>query len=163
MTSNVVISVEPFSLELAAEIRPLGQKCWDESTAIKGETCAFYGERDISIDPDTDQYQILAQKNLLLIVTLRDEGLLRGYAVGVLYKSLHHRNITVGGGDTLYIDPGYRSYTAVVIEKFENEMKSRGAVIIGFPAHVNGPLYAVFKQRGYVGDDVVMERKLCAL
>lgn len=163
MTHNVVIGLETFSLELAEEIRPLGQKCWDESTAIKGETCAFYGERDFVIDPDLDQYLMFAKQNVLLIVTLRDEGRLHGYAMGLFYKSPHYRNITAGGGDSLYIDPDYRSYTGTVIEKFENELKSRGAAIIGWPTHVNSPLHAVLKARGYVGDDVVMEKKLCAL
>lgn len=160
---TVSIEVEPFTAQLAEEIRPLGQQCWDESTRMKGETCAFHGARDFVIEPDIEQYDILNRNSLLLILTLRDSGVLRGYTIGILYRSLHHRGIIVGGGDSFYIDPDYRSYTAIMVDKFESELKSKGAIIIGWPTHTHGPLYAVLKAKGYVGDDVVMEKKLCAL
>lgn len=159
---TVSIEVEPFSMDLAEEIKPLGQQCWNESTLVKGETCAFHGARDFVIEPDVEQYDVLNRNGMLLLLTLRDDGVLHGYAIGVLYQSLHHRGIRVGGGDSFYIHPGYRSYTAVMVDKFEGELKSRGAAIIGWPTHSRGPLYDVLKAKGYVGDDVVMEKKLCA-
>jgi hypothetical protein len=33
--------------------------------------------------------------------------------------------------------------------------------IIGWPVHLNGPVYDVLKAKGYVGDDIVMEKRLC--
>jgi hypothetical protein len=48
----------------------------------------------------------------------------------------------------------------VAAERFETEFKALGAAIIGWPAHINGPVYEVLKARGYVGDDIVMERRL---
>lgn len=162
MSQNLRIAIEPFTEALAREIAPLGQKCWQESTAVKGETCAFYGARDFLIEPDTEQYQRLHDQQALLVLTLRDAGRLVGYGVGILYRALHHRNVTVGGGDTFYIEPGYRAYTGPAVEHFERALREAGAAIIGWPTHIDGPLHAVLKARGYVGDDIVMEKRLCA-
>lgn len=158
---NVCINIEPFCRPLFDELMPLAQKCWQENTVVKGGTCAYYGSRDFQIEPDFEAYQELHGKGVVLVVTLRDEGELKGYVTGLLYRTLHHKQIMCGMGDSIYIDPDYRSYTGVVAERFEKEMYARGAHIIGWPTHVNGPVYAVLKARGYVGDDIVMEKRLC--
>jgi len=60
----------------------------------------------------------------------------------------------------MYIEPDYRSHTWAVAKRFEKEMAQLGAQILGWPAHLNGPVYEVLKARGYVGDDIVMEKRL---
>jgi len=157
---KVTINKEPFSLDVFAELLPLAQKCWNESTEFKGQTCAYYGDRDFEIEPDKEAYQRLADQGSLVMVMLRDEGKLQGYVVGFLYHSLHHKKILCGIGDNIYVEPDYRAYTAVVAERFEKEMKSLGVKIIGWPVHMNGPVYELLKARGYVGDDIVMEKRL---
>ena len=154
------IDVEPFSAELFQEIVPLAHKCWDESTQDKGETCAFYGDRDFLVEPDMEQYQKVAVTGGLVIVTLRDTELV-GYVIGAVYRAPHHKRIKVGGGDSIYIEPKYRSYTGVLVAKFEQAVKEVGGEVIGWPVHVNGPVYEVLKAMGYVGDDIVMEKRLC--
>jgi|SRR5882762_1783496 len=157
----LVIDREPFTLELYEEVLPLAQKCWEENTRLKAETCAYYGERDFKIEPDISEYQRLAALGLVVIVTLRDEGVLKGYVSGFLYRSWHHKHILCSNVDSIYIEPDYRSYTVVVVERFEKEFEKLGAGIIGWPTHVNGPVYEILKRRGYVGDDIVMEKRLC--
>lgn len=158
---NVVVDTEPLTDELFAQIVPLAQKCWDESTAVKGEDCAYHGERSFAIEPDSEQYMALQKSGALLIITLRDEGTLRGYLIGIHYRALHHRKVTCGLGDSMYLEPQYRFHHAgAVAEKFEAEMTARGAGIIGWPAHLKSPLYEFLKARGYVGDDIVMEKRL---
>ncbi len=159
---TVIISREQFTKELAAEILPLAQKGWDESTDFKAETCAYYGERSFSIEPDTEAYGKLAEQGSLVVVTLRANESLGGYVMGFVYPSLHHKRILCAIGDSIYIDPAYRSYTGVVAAKFEKEMRAMGAEIIGWPTHIDGPVYQVLKSHGYVGDDIVMEKRLCA-
>jgi hypothetical protein len=34
--------------------------------------------------------------------------------------------------------------------------------IIGWPVSQQGPLYQPLVERGYIGDDIVMEKRLCA-
>lgn len=161
-TGHMKIDKEPFSLELFEEILPLAQKCWHESTTIKAETCAFYGERDFDVEPDVDQYRKLSELGSLLIMTLRGYGRLCGYATGILYRSMHHKKILCAMGDTIYIEPEFRSYTSPFAERFEAELAAAGVGIIGWPTSASGPLYQILKARGYVGDDTVMEKRLCA-
>lgn len=158
---TVAIDKEAFTPALYEEIVPLGRKCWAESTVSKAETCAFYGERDFRIEPDFATYQRLTDQGAVLIVTLRDEGALVGYAVGFVYRSWHHNKIMCGATDTFYVEPDYRAYAAVMAAKFEEEFWTLGAQIIGWPTHANGPIYELLKARGYVGDDVVMEKRIC--
>lgn len=157
------ITVENPTLALFHEIASLGQKSWDECSSIKGETCAFHGERGFAIEPNFEQYQWLADQGALLVVTLRDDGKLQGYGLGILYRSLHHKPVMAGNIDTFYIEPGYRSRAAVLIERLEAEFKARGASIIGWPTSPGGALCEMLKALGYRPDDVVMEKKLCAL
>jgi hypothetical protein len=156
----IAIEKEKFGPETANEVVPLSRKCWDESTAFKGESCAYYGDRDFVIEPDVEAYQRLADQNLFVLVTLRDDGVLKGYVIGFLYTSLHHKHILCGIGDSIYIEPEYRSHTWAVAKRFEKEMREMGAKILGWPVHLNGPVYDILKAKGYVGDDIVMEKRL---
>jgi hypothetical protein len=153
------IETETFTAALAAEMLPLAQACWDESTFIKKETCAYYGERDFAIEPDLERYGRLAASGVMLLMTLRNSTL-NGYIMSFTYRSPHHKKILCGSVDSAYIAPEYRSYAAVLVEKFEQAMSDRGVNIIGWSTHINGPLYHVLKSRGYVGDDVMMEKLL---
>lgn len=157
----ITIEFESHSPERAAEILPLGQACWNESTLAKKDTCAFYGERDFSIEPDYERYAWLAEQGALLFLMLRDDGVLRGYLIAFTHRSLHHRQAFCGFVDSVYIDPDYRSYTAVMVGKFHEEMTRRQVQIIGWPTHPDGPIYQVLKALGYIGDDIVMEKRLC--
>lgn len=150
-------------MELFAELLPLAQKSWNESTQVKEKTCAFYGERDFDIEPDADQYQLVHDAGTLIILTARtpEQGLV-GYLVGVLYRSWHHKTVLCANVDCAYMEPTFRSYMAVLIEHFEKEATERGVKIIAWPTHENGPLHYVLMARGYVGDDLVMEKRLCA-
>lgn len=158
----ITIEKEPFSLDVSVEILPLAQKCWEESTLIKKETCAYYGERNFAVDPDLEVYERFEAQGSLVLVTLRDEAILKGYVIGFTYRSPHHKKILCGHGDSIYLEPAYRSYTAVVAEKFEQAMKALEVEAIGWPTHIDGPVYEVLKARGYVGDDIIMEKRICA-
>jgi hypothetical protein len=158
---TIAVERETFNDELAAQILPLARKCWNESTAFKGESCAYHGERDFVIEPDTGAYQTLQDQGLLVVVTLRDEGELKGYVIGFLYTALHHKGILCGIGDSIYIEPGHRSHTWAVAKRFEKEMTEMGVKILGWPVHFNGPVYEILKAKGYAGDDIVMEKRLC--
>jgi hypothetical protein len=156
---DIRIEQEVFSEALAAEMLPLGQACWDESTLVKKRSCAFYGERDFSVDPDMERYGALAKAGLMVVVTLRN-GALKGYLLGFACRSLHSKKIICGSVDSIYVDPEYRAYTAVLAEKFEQEVVGRrGAEIISWSTHIDGPIYQILKARGYVGDDVTMEKR----
>lgn len=146
------------------EIMPLGQKCWDECSEIKGETCSFHGERGFKIQPDIPQYLLLEANGGLLAMTLRDEsGTLKGFSLSVLYRSLHHAPVPCANVDTFYIEPEYRACIRRMVSMMEQEFTDRGVVVIGWPISPGGKMFPILKLLGYAPDDVVMERRLCAL
>lgn len=157
---SIVISVEPNTFDLT-QLRDLWQSCWDECSLIKAETCAFHGQRGFVIQPDLDQYERLSKEGGLVIVTARQEGRLCGFALGIMYRALHHRLATCGNVDSCYIEPGFRSHIRSMIKKIEDEFTSRGADIIAWPTSPDGSLYSLLKSLGYAPDDVVMEKKIC--
>ncbi|EGD06500.1 hypothetical protein B1M_01107 [Burkholderia sp. TJI49] len=155
------ISIENFTRELADEIVPLGQQSWDECSEIKKDTCAYHGQRGLQIDPDIDQYLYLADHHSLIAMTLRDEGgALHGYALLILYKSLHLKTELCGNVDTFYVQPDHRRSMLRFIHQIAETLRSRGVSIIGWPVSKGGKLYKILRRLGYIADDVVMELKL---
>jgi hypothetical protein len=155
------IAIESFTRALSDEIVPLGQQSWDECSEIKKDTCAYHGQRGLQIDPDIDQYLYLAGHDSLVAVTLRDEDqVLRGYALLILYKSLHLKTELCGNVDTFYVQPNYRKSMPGFMSQIESTLRARGISIIGWPVTMTGKLYKILKRRGYIADDVVMELKL---
>jgi hypothetical protein len=155
------IAIETFTRELAADIVPLGQQSWDECSEIKKDTCAYHGQRGLAIDPDIDQYLFLAEHQSLVAMTLRDDGnFLRGYALLILYRSLHLKTELCGNADTFYVQPDFRRSMPRFISAIEETMRERGVSIIGWPVSMTGKMYEILQRRGYHADDVVMELKL---
>lgn len=158
---TVSIEKEPFNVQLFEEMRPLCQKCWQEGTIAKGEKCAFYGERDFVIEPYLERYLQLTDMGSLVVFAVRDAGRLVGYLEGFTYRALHHQSIIGGMCDSMYLEPEYRAYAAVAVAKFVAEMTSRGVQILGWPTTPEGDIYKLLKAQGFVGDDIVMEKRLC--
>lgn len=157
------ISIERFTPELFAEILPLAQKGWDECSEIKKDTCAFHGQRGFVIEPDEAQYLLLQSSDSLICHTLRnDSDELRGYSLGILYRSLHHRTVICGNVDCFYIEPENRQYVRSFIDRIEDEFSKRSVTVIAWPTTASGTLYEMLKNIGYIADDVVMEKQICA-
>lgn len=157
----ISIAKEHFTASVFAEMLPLIRKCWDECTKIKSKTCAYHGDRDFMIEPYYEQYQKLQDEGCYVLITLRDAGVMRGYIEGFTYSSLHHKKVLCGMCDSIYIEPKYRWYIRSLITKFENEMRTLKAEIIGWPTTRKGKLYRLLRARGFTADDVVMEKRLC--
>lgn len=155
------IAIEEFTRDLSREIVPLGQQSWDECSEIKKDTCAYHGQRGLAIDPDIDQYLYLFAHQSLIAMTLRDKGgVLRGYALLILYKSLHLKTELCGNVDTFYVQPSHRSSMPRFMSKIEGALRDRGVSIVGWPVTRTGKLHDILHRRGYIADDVVMELKL---
>jgi len=67
-------------------------------------------ERQDLIDHNlnVDQYQIMEDRNMLEILTIRDDGKLIGYQSWILFKALHYKTVLTVSSDLLYILPEYR-------------------------------------------------------
>lgn len=158
------ISVERFTHDLFVEMMPLAQKAWDECSEIKKDTCAFHGQRGFVIEPFEERFLLLEDIGSLIYQTLRDDaGVLLGFAMCVLYQSLHHKSIACGNVDSFYIEPEKRGYVRSFIAQIEVEFSNRNVTVIGWPTTASGTLFEMLNTLGYTADDVVMEKQLCAL
>lgn len=158
------IQREILTEELSAEIAPLGQRSWDECSEIKGETCSFHGERGFVIQPNWDRYFEMEAAGALSAITVRDDaGVLCGFALCIYYRSLHHAPVQCANVDTFYIEPEHRACIRRFIAEIEREFTERGVVVVGWPTTPSGKLFPILKLLGYAPDDVVMEKRLCAL
>jgi hypothetical protein len=158
--NGLTIAREDFTQALADEIKPLGQKSWDECSEIKKDTCSFHGERGFVIEPDIPQYLNLAENGSLIAMTLRDEQkALCGYALIVLYRSLHHAPVRCANVDTFYIEPDRRAYMRSFITAMEGQFREREIVVVGWPTSPDGKLFGILQLMGYAPDDVVMEKR----
>ena len=154
------IDKESYNDALRTELMPLAQKCWDAESEVKAKTCAYYGERNFAIAPDIATYKLFADLGLLLIITLREQTKLVGYAIGFTYQSLHHK-VMCACGDSFYIEPQYRSYAGPLEERFEKEFAKMGAEIFGWGVTPGSSLHSLLVAKGFIADDVVMEKRLC--
>jgi hypothetical protein len=160
MTNEITIACEEFTQELADEITPLGQKSWDECSEIKQDSCSFHGERGFVIQPNIPQYLAMAGNDQLIAMTLRDEKkTLLGYALIILYRSLHHAPVPCASVDTFYIEPDKRAYMRSFIAAMEEQFRYREIVVVGWPTSPSGKLFGILQLMGYAPDDVVMEKR----
>jgi len=158
------LAVEHLTRELFSEMLPLAQEAWDECSEIKKDTCSFHGERGFKIRPDEERYLLQASRDALLAFTLRDDlGVLQGYALAILYRSLHHEPVKCAGVDTFYIRPDHRIKMRSMIALMEENFRAREVVVVGWPVSPMGGLYELLCKLGYAPDDVVMEKRICAL
>lgn len=159
-----VIGIEPLTNELFDELMPMGQKLWDECSEIKKDTCSFHGERGLKIQPNRAVYLAFQANKQLSVFVMRDGlGVALGFAFCIFYNSLHHEIVPCANVDLFYIEPEHRSAIRRLIKTLEDEFRQRGVVVVGWPISPMGKLYEILKTLGYAPDDVVMEKRICAL
>jgi len=162
--STLTIGIEPLTPELFDELLPLGQESWDECSEIKHDTCSFHGERGFKIQPDKGRYVFLGQNDHLIAWVLRDaDGVAQGYSFAVVHQSLHHAPVKCANVDTFYLRPAARARLRSFIASMEEEFERRGIVVVAWPVTPKGALFGILQKIGYAPDDVVMEKRICAL
>lgn len=162
--ASVTIAIEPLTPELFAELLPMGQKLWDECSEIKKDTCSFHGERGLKIQPNQSVYLAFQADEKLSVYVLRDQmGAAVGFSFCIFYNSLHHEVVPCANVDLFYIEPDYRHSIKRLIRAMEAEFLQRGVVVVGWPISPIGKLFEILKKLGYAPDDVVMEKRICAL
>jgi len=159
-----IISIEILTEALFDELMPMGQKLWDECSEIKKDTCSFHGERGFRIKPNRKTYFALQDNEQLSVFVLRDEhGTAVGFSFCIFYNSLHHEPVKCATVDLFYIEPEHRNLIRRLIKVLEEEFKRLGVVVVGWPSSPFGKMFDILKTLGYAPDDVVMEKRICAL
>lgn len=124
------ISAQVETTDAIPEMWPLLQRHWDEIALDKD---------DVPLDPDWDLYRTLESMGQLLIVTLRAQGVMVGYAVMFIRTEAHYRSTLCGRMDVFWIDPAYRGRMGGVrlFRAVEKELARRGVrrVFMGSKLH----------------------------
>jgi uncharacterized Fe-S radical SAM superfamily protein PflX len=158
------IQIEQLTPDLFDELMPMGQKLWDECSEIKKDTCSFHGERGLKIQPNRTIYLALQANNQLSVFVLRGgDGVALGFSFCIFYNSMHHEVVPCVNVDLFYIEPERRSSIKRLINLMEDEFRQRGVVVVGWPISPMGKLFEILKTLGYAPDDVVLEKRICAL
>ena len=62
----------------------------------------------IKHDLNVKQFQVMEDRSMLEILTVRDDGKLIGYHTWILFKALHFKSVLTASSDLLFILPEYR-------------------------------------------------------
>lgn len=65
-------------------------------------------KESVLLHPDFDRYIALEQAGNLLVVTIRDSGMLVGYCIMMLGEHLHYTDLECANNDVIYLAPKYR-------------------------------------------------------
>lgn len=101
------------------EVKPLLPLHWEEIALDK---------TTVPLDPDWDEYDSLAAKGRLHLLTVRNDGELVGYYVGIVRPHLHYKSTLMAFNDVMYIKPAYRQgmVGVKIFKEIERTLKERG-------------------------------------
>jgi len=145
------IAVEPLTEALLAEGAPLLSDNWIASGSFDPE---------LPLDPNLPAYLKLQELGLLLVVTLRQAGVLQGYVVYAVARSMHHQRLKVAHGEAIYVAPAFRDEASTLLKVSEAELKKRGVDRVGWFVVPGTKAHAFLHRHGFVDDEVVLEKRL---
>lgn len=136
--------------QVIEEIKPLLFKHWEEIAHYK----------DIPLDPDFKQYQVLEDVGALRIFTARtEEGQLIGYAIFFIRKNIHYQSSLQAVQDVLFIDPAWRGTGVKFIIWCDQRLAEMGVEVVYHhvkKVHNFGPL---LERLGYEEVDLIYARR----
>jgi GNAT superfamily N-acetyltransferase len=148
----VTFAVEQYR-DLIDEMKPLFVQHKDE--------LAVYS--DIPLDPDYDFYGKAADAGLLTFLTMRDEGVLAGYAVFIVRPHAHYKGHRWALNDIIWVHPQFRGFRLgrAFVGFWDRHFADTGVNVV----HVNTKvshlaLGHVLKQAGYKTVEEGHEKRL---
>lgn len=121
--------IERFT-DILPELQVLFPKHWEELALNRDK---------VPLDP---MYEIYLQRdslNQVIVVTLREEGEIRGYFIGFINPGLHYRSCLTCIMDIFYVDPPHRNRAGglLIFRALEKECKRRGVqrMFVGSKVH----------------------------
>src|SRR5258706_4062907 len=102
-----------------------------------------------TLHPDLDKYVALEKNGNLLIVTVRDNGMLVGYTIMFLLHPIHYMEEDSASNDVIYLDPAYRKGRVGIklIEFTEKQLVVR--VVTWHVKRAHPVLGTILEYRGY--------------
>jgi GNAT superfamily N-acetyltransferase len=136
------ISLEPMP-EILDEIRPLLTRHWQEIATYP----------DIPLDPDFAAYDAIERAGLLVTYTVRENGVLIGYALFIIRPShMHYKGHGWAINDIVWLSPEHRGQKIgeQLMDFVERDMAMRGIAVLHMRTKVLHPhLARLLDRRGY--------------
>jgi hypothetical protein len=150
---KITIQRERYSEALCQELLPLLKDNWVRTESYIGE---------LDVDPAWDKYQRLDALDMVVCFTARLAGLLVGYVIYFTNFSLHHRTVKTAHGDMIYVKDmtGLGRVVFALLTAAEEDLRARSVMYIGWFVHQDSVIRRILESRGYVADELVMEKKL---
>lgn len=133
----ITAQIESYS-ECIEEIKPFYHDHWVELAMHKDK---------VPLAPRYDVYDVLDDAGSLLVATLRDDGDLVGYFIGIVEYELHYASCKSMVGDIFRIIPRARGkWNAVkLFRAVEQGAKDRGVVRVYYGSKAHKDASALFK------------------
>ena len=112
----------------------------------------------IPLDPDWDKYKHLCDNELLITITVRDEGKLIGYSIFFITNHLHYKSTKYANNDLLFLHPDYRAgmLGLRLIRESEKILKEKKVDKILWHIKFNKDFRIILHRLGYVDEDVIV-------
>lgn len=125
-------------------------KCIDEMTGLYDEHWkALAPHQDkVPLDPDYEAYLELDRANMLLLATLREDGDLVGYFLGLVTTGLHYQTCLTLTMDIFWLTPASRDKELGAVKLFravETEARRRGVQRVVYASKVSNDASRLFE------------------
>lgn len=141
----ITAQVEGF-MAARTEMEPLLPLHWEE--------LALYRDK-MPLDVDWGRYAAWEEGGSLLFVTLRDDGRLVGYFVGVVGTSPHYQGTLMCKMDVVYLVPEHRGAGSgnLLMETIKRELLRRGVKLWWMGSKNHKPIEGLFRAHGFTQEE----------
>ena len=146
----MIYSVEN-TFDVLDEFLPLTQKAWDEVDQMKGH---------LTFEPDLEAYKALNNAGQLRLYTMREEGVMVGYALYLIQPVLHCKGSFHGLSDVMYIEPEYRGLGGTLLDLVQSDLKEEGVKWFGFTVKAGLDTGRLAESLGCVLHEKVYQKEL---
>lgn len=139
--------------QVIQDIQPLLVQHWEEVANYKDV---------IKLNPDFDKYLDLEKKNLLVIITCREDTTLIGYSVFFLYKHIHYQDHLFASNDVLFLIKCARKGRQGIklIRESERILKTLGVLRLSFHVKPKNDFSPILSRIGYGKEEIIMGKLL---
>lgn len=118
----------------------------------------------IPLDPDLPKYQVLDERGLIVIYTVRtEECRLVGYAIYAVHLHLHYKTTKVAVSDLVFVEKEHRNFGAGsgLMAFVEDDLRAQGVVVMRTSTKAAHPQLAMLVQsRGHEVAEVIYTKRL---
>lgn len=117
---------------------------------------------DIKLNPDYDVYRQMEAMGALRVFTLRDEGVLRGYAIFLVRANVHYSDSLQAVQDVLFLEAPLRKQAlgARMIEWCDEQLRRESVQVVHHHVKLAFNFGPLLERLGYEPVEMIYSRRL---